>query len=248
MLENDYAETLETVTTDAGTLRVQLVPDWHAETPDHDGQAPVLCILDGRGHPAVRQEVGDDVHDGIVTALERWGSGELFERYVRAFHGTSKITYFCSYSDRSSPTWVALDTAEWREKHGVTPGSLVEEDIAGDFRHYVDGDVWGYAVEELREWACLTEGRHADRRETWETVDSCSGFYGREYAEQAAREALEEAAGAAPVTCDGCSDESEAGWGDSAFCLDCHASGRATEGTVCEEHERTYVDECPLHD
>lgn len=42
------------------------------------------------------------------------------------------------------------------------------------------------------------------------------------------------------VTCDGCTNVSEAGWGDTPFCLDCHLNGTATEGTACARHGQTY--------
>ena len=43
------------------------------------------------------------------------------------------------------------------------------------------------------------------------------------------------------VTCDGCEETSESGWGDTPFCLSC-----APAGTVCPEHQRTFIDKCPL--
>jgi hypothetical protein len=43
------------------------------------------------------------------------------------------------------------------------------------------------------------------------------------------------------VTCDRCMKRSEAGWGDTALCLDCE-----DPANICQEHLRTFVDECPL--
>lgn len=197
----DYAETLAEKTTSEGTFRVLLVPEWDAEKPDHDGQVPVIRLAHRDYSRNAVQEVGDDVHDGILEGLDRFDTDDLWERYVRAFHGTSKITYFHSSSDRSSPTWVAFDSAAWREAHGVTVEQLAEEDIAGDFRAYVDGNVYGYVVQRRETWVPVgswdAEGaldEDVTTRETWEDVDDGSawGLYGREHAETAAREALEE--------------------------------------------------------
>lgn len=46
------------------------------------------------------------------------------------------------------------------------------------------------------------------------------------------------------VTCDDCPATSESGWGDTPLCLDCQR--KADSGLVCEEHLRTFEDECPL--
>ena len=43
------------------------------------------------------------------------------------------------------------------------------------------------------------------------------------------------------VTCDGCDEVSEAGWGDTPLCLDCEAPEN-----VCPEHDRTFYGRCPL--
>jgi hypothetical protein len=66
-----------------------------------------------------------------------------------------------------------------------------EFDNYGDeeVRAWQDGDVWGYVIEERIGW--VRADGSAETMETWETVDSCFGFYGREWAERSAREAFE---------------------------------------------------------
>ena len=44
-----------------------------------------------------------------------------------------------------------------------------------------------------------------------------------------------------PVTCDNCPARSEAGWGDTALCLDCE-----DPKNICKVHLRTFVGKCPL--
>lgn len=43
------------------------------------------------------------------------------------------------------------------------------------------------------------------------------------------------------VTCDGCDNTSESGWGDTPFCLNCEQPAN-----ICPEHQRTFVGSCPL--
>jgi len=90
-------------------------------------------------------------------------------------------------------TYVTYDDAAWREWAGAPEGSA----NMSEYRAYAEGDVWGWVVEKRVTW-------HADDpdcgdRETWEHVDSCWGYYGRngangEYLEQCARDALADAA------------------------------------------------------
>lgn len=89
------------------------------------------------------------------------------------------------------------------ETRGTLRVVLEPDDTAGDPRKewdnasdadvqaWCDGDVWGYIVQEEVTWT-TTNNKYlpAESRTAWETVDACWGFYGREYAEEAAREAL----------------------------------------------------------
>jgi hypothetical protein len=45
------------------------------------------------------------------------------------------------------------------------------------------------------------------------------------------------------VTCDTCPNTSEAGWGDTPHCFECHENGRATEGHICQTHLVTTYDD-----
>jgi hypothetical protein len=66
----------------------------------------------------------------------------------------------------------------------------VPEAELNEWRAYVEGDVWGYVVERKVDLS-MTD---CDVIESWEEVDSCWGFYGEEWAEQAAVEALDDEA------------------------------------------------------
>lgn len=46
------------------------------------------------------------------------------------------------------------------------------------------------------------------------------------------------------VTCDGCDAHSQTGWGDTPLCLDCQR--REDPHHICETHQRTFHDTCPL--
>lgn len=60
-----------------------------------------------------------------------------------------------------------------------------------EYRAWAEGTVYGYVIEEKVTWSPLDPAH--DRyppMDTWETVDSCWGFYGYAYAAEEAREAF----------------------------------------------------------
>jgi hypothetical protein len=64
---------------------------------------------------------------------------------------------------------------------------------AEEYAAWADGNVWGYVIERCVTWR---RDESDETMETWEHVDSCWGFYGHAYAEEAAREAWTDATGA----------------------------------------------------
>lgn len=194
-----YRETLETLEHNGRKLRVVKVADDCPSAPYNDGGSPILSLETSRWGGAEVREVEETtsyrLHPNIVSALERWWDDtEKFERYVRAFHGTTHVEWFSSSVDRSSPQYVTLDTAHWRESLGVPadcPNGGVD---ATEWRAYIDGDVWVLVVEEETTWARLDDyGRPVtlSERTEWETLEALGGFYG-EYTDQYAGEFLRE--------------------------------------------------------
>jgi hypothetical protein len=189
------SETIET----RGKYRVRLERDEHADAPYFYAGSPVVNVYYGRCGVEVSQTESVDysVPSEILAALERWGWNEshLFERYVRTFFGASQVVWF--YGSQQGDHYVSFDTAEWRAKYEVPENAV---DVT-EYQAWLDGDVYGYVVEEHVIWQRLgSDGEPVfltdePTRETWEHVDSCYGYYGREYAEERARKALTEEAG-----------------------------------------------------
>ncbi|WP_434589957.1 hypothetical protein [Streptomyces sp. A5-4] len=70
---------------------------------------------------------------------------------------------------------------------GLLTEGYVEAEME-EYEAWATGDVWGFVVEERVGWT--RDDAPDESMETWEYVDSCSGFYGGTYARQQAREAL----------------------------------------------------------
>ncbi len=194
------SETLKT--SDDERFRVQLIADEYPSEPYDDGQSPLLQI--SHGHNGARAEhimatgrpTGDDSR--IEEAAERWGGPSdetwpLFERYLRAYYGTREIeTRWMSWG--SSGRWfVTYDTSAWRTYCGFTEDAETPHPLVNmsEYLAYCDGDVWMYAVQRKVTWKPVDVPADDDvTMTTWETVDSCGGFYGRDYAEESALEAF----------------------------------------------------------
>jgi hypothetical protein len=190
-----YSETVKT----EGNYRVRLVIDEDADAPYDDGAAPIMRLdyYRGGGWRAAHVDQGNrprDCDDRIEEAAQRWGSDfDLLEKYLRAYHGTTKVQTW-----HSGEYWyITYDSAVWRDYTGAPVDAIVGEDLMAEYRAYVEGDVWGYVVEKRVTWHTdepvadidRPGGTYADR-DSWEHVDSCWGFYGQDYAREAAAEAL----------------------------------------------------------
>ena len=70
--------------------------------------------------------------------------------------------------------------SEWRLSKSARKAALCK---VNEWNQYLSGDVWGFIIED----------------ETGEQVDSCWGFYGREYCEQETKAALKHASEAIPA-------------------------------------------------
>ena len=186
------SEILET----RGDLRVRLVRDDYPDEPYDDGHSPILRLYPLRSWGGWRADhidtIGGHTPAGIgeiVTAAEKWaGNPDLFGRYLRMFHGTTEVQWYDGRQDGADYVYVTFDTADWREHHQIAPEQREVIDMS-EWRAYCEGDVYGYVIEQRTTWR---RDGSTETRQSWETVDSCWGFYGNQYAEQAAREAFED--------------------------------------------------------
>jgi hypothetical protein len=189
-----YSEVLET--SGDGRFRVQLVADECADEPYDDGASPLLR-LDQSSYGVKAEHVMAtgrplDADSYVENAAMCWGppnrdSWRLFEKYLRAYFGVTVIETWYS----GDYWYVTYDPAAWREWSGAPEGSV----SMSEYRAYCEGDVWGFVVEQNVTWT--TDDDYPDMA-TWEHVDSCFGFYGRDgangdYLESTAREALADA-------------------------------------------------------
>jgi hypothetical protein len=189
-----YEEILET--SEDGRFRVRLIAQECPEEPYDDGQSP-LMRLDSRGYGVRAEHVmatgrPTDADARIEEAAEHWcatpsgNDWRLFEKYLRAYYGVTRVETWHS----GSYWYVTYDPAGWREWAGAAEGSI---DMS-EYRAWCEGDVWGYVVEKRVTWT-TSDPDYADE-ERWEDANaSCWGFYGSDgengkYLKQTAREAM----------------------------------------------------------
>lgn len=196
---------------EGGDYRVRLVHDDDATEPYDDGSSPVFAAGMGTRYSGQVMSITNYVAaDGLKAAWEKWATDTaMFERYARIFHGATSFAY-CDNAqmwDRAS-LYATCDPAHWREAVGVAEGAADLD----DWRAYCEGDVWGYIVERC------------DGADGWTEVDSCWGFYGREYVTEHALGVLRETVlsvgpGPAKVTTAEYIDAQFAKLGDSGYKL-----------------------------
>jgi hypothetical protein len=196
-----YSETLE----ERDGYRVRLVLDEYGDTPYDCGQSPLLR-LDRRSYGSVSAEhiqVGERPTDddaAIENAISHWettpadSNWHLFERYLRAYYGVTAIETYSS----ADYWYVTYNSKAWRRAIGFD-GQLAPEDDddptkpnLDEYKAWCEGDVYYYVVEKLITWTTDDDfnGASVTTMDTWETVDSCGGYYGDEYAREAALEAF----------------------------------------------------------
>lgn len=195
---SEYTEIVET----RGDYRARIISEDGPSEPYNDGGSPILRLRWDRNWDDTwyaEQITGITSHvvdSQIALAAGRWGSDtDTFERYLRIFHGTSAVEWYDSRSDGGDYVYVTFDTAAWREDVGA-PENSVE---MSEWRSYVEGDVWCHVVEKRTVWVKAPSDVNdpdAETMTTWEEVEDTAvwGFYGHEWAEQAAREALNDVA------------------------------------------------------
>jgi hypothetical protein len=191
--------TIDTVTVDAfPRYRARIVADVDPQPPYDDGSVPIIRVAYDTRHGWTAEQVADvtsyTVHDAIVAAARRWGGDvDTFTRYVRAFHGVTRVE---QYDPREGGTYLALDPADWRDEVGASVEAIAaQDDLMGEFRAYLEGDTYGIVVDKLSTWHNPETG---EDRDEWDFVDQCWGFYGDAggYVADRAREMIGESAGA----------------------------------------------------
>lgn len=179
--------------------RLRLEPDIYPEEPYDEGASPLLRIeLLGYAGSRARYSAKHVDHgrwprwgiDRLVSyAAERLFSKYdkinallILERYLRAFFGVTKVETY----ESQDYLYATYDPEKWRQAVGAPEGSANLD----EYKAWIEGDCWGWVIEKRVTWHTdeFPGATEYAQRNTWEVVDSCSGYYGSEYAEQGARE------------------------------------------------------------
>lgn len=190
-------------------LRVSISRDEYPDEPYDCGQPPLIRIERRYGTSAEHVMVGErptDNDDRIEEAAAHFaGRLKLFEKYLRAFHGATVIKQY-GPNNATDYTYIVYDTPAWVKSIGYDDKIAPRADYDAakavqmdEYIAYLEGDVYTYDVERkvhvksrkdihVNGEPLRTEEREYDE---WELVDSCGGFYGEEYAREAALEALD---------------------------------------------------------
>lgn len=190
MSDRDY------VLEERGEYRVLLKPEEYAEEPYNYGQAPLLRI-DRRWSKDTEHVMADgrptDDDSRIEEAAARWIYDlDLLEKYLRAYYGT---TVFKQYGPNQVTDYVYIvyDTARWRES--VWPAELPENYAKtvnmDEMQAWLEGEVYFYEIQKRVHWT--TDDPDYDDQDRWEDIPdgTLGSFYGREWAESQALDALE---------------------------------------------------------
>lgn len=179
-------EVLETA--HGGSVRLVLHVDEDPTNPrkDYDHLCHVASVPSGYYLP-VDPDAGPYAH-----AWEHFGPSRagLFVRYVRMLGGEAEY-----YSPQSGIAAVWYLTREDIEREAVASDpDWARKYIDAEAREYeawADGDVYGYVIESRADWQRIRPSTNeTETREGWDTVDSCWGFFGYDYAAEEAREAF----------------------------------------------------------
>lgn len=184
------------------SYRVRLEYDDSGEKPYDEGAVPILS-REFRSYSSrweAVNEQGKDFESIISELYNRFDNEEVvIERFLKIFYGAYSVEWNSSQDNR----YLAFDTAAWREKVGLSDewldahtmerGKLAEGSLS-EIMAWANGEVYGWIVErKLATYTTYKDHKTGETvRETesedWEQVDSCWGFYGDEYAREAATE------------------------------------------------------------
>ena len=182
--------------------RVRLVREDYAERPDYDAQMPIIYVEYRHG---ARPVAGKDYlpSEGNINSAWRYFDREDFERWLTAFVGPH--SQFSAYDDRDG-YYYRVATPEWRDAMGLTDEYMTGAGLTmatllegpDDYEHWVNGETYGCIPEKLVGYVPVIDSGSDEIADDvdWSAIDyrwegddevgSCWGFYGRDYAIEAA--------------------------------------------------------------
>jgi len=196
--------------------RVSLEYDLYPDQPYDDGGWPIVRIGSSRytWRDSDMEHVDSSgrnrrADDSVEKAIRKWGTPSsndwpLVEKFLRAYLGVTQV-----HTYRSDDYWyVAYDSADWREYAGFTDDMRADDGYwpyrganpLTEWKAWINGEVYFYTVER-KVHVYQDQRRHgpgtfetvSTEFDEWEHVDSCGGFYGYDYAREAALEAFHDA-------------------------------------------------------
>ncbi len=172
--------------------RARIVYDEYAGEPDGDALAPALVIVTRRQPYLAKGVYMPQSADEILAAWQRLEDRDLFERYLRMFHGATTIA---AASNRDLDVLV-FDTADFHRHVGIRD---LPADVSGErdeWQAWLDGEVYGVVVERHHAGTITWDDGTTTATGQWRDVESVWGIYGHTYAAQEAADMLDGCASA----------------------------------------------------
>lgn len=181
----------------AGKYRVRLVVQQDSQecNPRTNDECNLANVITLKGQRYIDiDEDGGPLAEGWARIEDVYMHREavaLFTRWARIFHGATVVED--RPYDGAHALWYVMPD---KLAETTVPAERVIEVEREQYRMWAEGDVHGYVIEKN----VTRVPKNAEDREDpevaaetaeWEHVDSCWGHIGREYAEEAAREAFE---------------------------------------------------------
>jgi hypothetical protein len=172
-------EILET----AGRYRLRLSMDTEPANPrrDYDHISRVITVENEKY--ADIDENGGPLQYGWDYFSDHENGDDLFIRWARMAHGA--VVVQDSPHDGARSFWYLMPDGL---KEVTDPLEFLAAEIR-EYRAWAEGDVWGHIIEKSVRWQ-RCETAEDESMITWEEVESCWGYIGREYAEREARESF----------------------------------------------------------
>lgn len=187
-----YSEVVET----RGKFRVSIHIDEAPSRPDGDFFGTVVH-LDRYGRTEVMGHAysmpAEDY--GIGGLWDHYRDMDLMERYLRIYEGIVGFDYFDTQDGKYVNIVMPKDLEIWGwdvDKPETWPYEDPARSNLNEWRAYSEGDVWFWVVEKAVTWTTDDEDVEDDEKTQWEEIDALHGYYGQEWAEQAAREGLDD--------------------------------------------------------
>lgn len=178
----------------AGRYRVRLEIQRESESanPRTDQDCNLTNVITPKGQRYIDvDENGGPLTDGWERIEDRYVDAvPVFTRWAKLFHGATVIED--RPHDGAWSLWYLMP-----DKAAETPWEpkrVIELEI-DQYRKWAEGEVYGFIIEKdvtriPRDAEDREDPDLDDETREWEHVDSCWGHIGREYAEEAAREAF----------------------------------------------------------